>query len=108
MGYQVGSYIAYGALVELTQEQKWDWPETKPQDDRVVTFNAGEYDNNDYYLVVQGTWKGLEPGDFRIIEPYSATAEPYLSWDALIVAAAEELKVPLASQPGWIFAPDMA
>lgn len=109
MGYSVNAYVAYGVQVELTEAMPWwDFNEVRPQDGRVVTFSAGRYDDNDYFLVVQGHLKEVEPGDLTCIGPYAAPNEPYLSWDGLLVAAAEELKIPTVGQPGWLFMPHMA
>lgn len=69
MGIQTSAYVAYGAKVEVSAEQRWEWPEARPQDERVVTFMAGEYDNNDYFLVIAGKWREVEPGDLTCIPP---------------------------------------
>jgi hypothetical protein len=86
----------------------WDFNEARAQDGKVTPFSAGRYDDNDYFLVIKGHLKKVNPGDLTCIEPYSASDEPYISWDGLLVAAAEELKLSIVRQPGWLFMPHMA
>lgn len=102
------SYFAYGARVEPPPEAVpfWNLNDVRPQGGEVAVMSAGAYDADDYYLVVSDTWEELKPGDAKIITPYSATDETQMAWDALIVAAAEELKIRLLGQPGYIFVAD--
>lgn len=107
MGISHSDHVAYGVQVELPESLPWwDFTEARPQDGKVMTMGAGAYDDDDYYLVIPDTWKSIEPGEPRRIAPYRASDEPYLSWDGLLVAAAEELKVPIRSEPAWLFLPD--
>jgi hypothetical protein len=93
--------------VELPESADW-WAfiESKPQGGKVCVMDVGKYDDNDCFLVVDATWKTVEPGEPKSVQPYLATMEPYMTWDALLVASAEELGVKIATPPGWIFALD--
>lgn len=105
MAAQTSSDIAYGVAIDLESSpvQWWDLPE---QGD-VIAMGVGEYGGpKQWFLVIADTLAGLEPGEARVLQPYLVTDEPYLTWDAMLVAAAEELKVPLTGLPGWIFAQD--
>jgi len=101
------SYATYGIPVELPGPLPWwDFFKAKPQGGRVLPMGAGAYDDDQFYLVIPETWREVEPGNRVSIAPYLASEEPYLSWDGLLVAAAEELKLVIVDPPAWIFAPD--
>jgi hypothetical protein len=105
MGAQTSSDIAYGVAIDLesTTVKWWDLPE---QGD-VVRMGVGQYGGHkDPYLIISDTFASLESGEARVMQPYRAADEPYVTYDAMLVAAAEELKVPVTDQPGWIFAVD--
>lgn len=107
MSFNKSNNVAYGVQVELTDNMPWwDFVEARPQEGKVVGMREGAVDADDHFLVITGTWKTPEPGEPVFIGPYSAASEPYLTWDALLVAAAEELKLPITGQPAWLFVPD--
>lgn len=107
MSFYKSNNAAYGVPVELTENMPWwDFVEARPQGDKVATMWLGAVDANDSYLVIRSTQETPEPGQPKFIGPYSAASEPYLTWDALLVAAAEELKLPITGQPAWLFVPD--
>lgn len=105
MGAQASVDIAYGVTVDLESSglSWWDLPEQG----EVIGMGVGPYgDYKSQHLIISDTLESLEPGDVKFVAPYQAASEPYLTWDAMLVAAAEELKVGIVGQPGWIFALD--
>lgn len=107
MATDVVAHVAYGVQVERPDSvEYWEFAELKPADDRITPANMGIYDDNDFFLVVADTWKTVGPGEPMPVEPYMATMEPYMSWDAALVATAEELKVPMLTRPAWMFIAD--
>lgn len=105
MAAQASFDIAYGVAIDL-EASGLSWPDL-PEQGEVIRMGVGQYgDYKNQHLIVTSTLKSLEPGDVRFVQPYQAASEPYLTWDAMLVAAAEELKVPIVGQPGWIVALD--
>lgn len=106
MGIYRSTNAAYGARVQLPESMKWwDFIDERFQGRDVLPTREGRYDDGDFFLFVKETWKTPEPGEPVFIGPYQASAEPYLTWDGLLVAMAEEMKVSIIGQPAWIFAP---
>ena len=107
VGIDHSDYVAYGMQIELNEAMPWwDFNEIRPQGGKVMPMMAGKYDGAHNFLAIRSTWKRIEPGDPRFIGPYRGSDEPYLTWDGLLVAAAEEMKLAIISQPAWIFAPN--
>lgn len=98
--------VAYGVQVELPKSMGyWDFTDEAYQVGPVVPAREGRYDDGDPFLFIRETWENPDPGSPVFIGPYQASVEPYLTWDALLVAKAEEMKVSIVGQPAWIFAP---
>lgn len=117
MGIQHSCYVFYGVQIEkLDDETFWRIVDDQAEKvtDKVRLVTAGRYDNDDFFLVVQthnlfdpiAAPEDLRPGIPFLVEPYSGTDEPYLEWDAELVAAAEILKAKTIRNPGWLFVPD--
>ena len=105
MGAQMSVDVAYGVAIDL-EASNVHWDEL-PNQGAVASLGVGQYGGpKDYFLVISETWKSIESGERTIVQPYRAADEPYLTWDAMLVAKAEELKIPLVGQPGWVFAVD--
>lgn len=103
---EIGSNVAYGVRVEPPEHwHYWDFTDEQHQVGAVHPAREGRYDDGDCFLFVVETWKTPEPGQPEFIGPYQASEEPYLTWDALLVEKAEEMKVSIVGQPAWIFAP---
>jgi hypothetical protein len=100
-------YVAYGVLVDMPAHMDWEqFDGAKPSDNCVATARMGVYDEQDCYLVINETYREIVAGIPTRVAPYLATMEPYMSWDAAIVAAAEELKIRIVTQPSWMFVCD--
>lgn len=107
MGSHVSCYVAYGIQVELAEgAQRWEFSDARPQKGLVMPMQGGGYDEDDFFLAIPETFKDLEPGEPVFVGPYQGSEDQYLTWDGLLVAAAEELKLPVMSRPAWIFVPD--
>lgn len=105
MGAQTSADVAYGVPLDLDSStvEWWDLPNSG----EVISMGVGEYGGpKNWFLVIAETLISLEPGESRVLQPYSVTEEPVITWDAKLVATAEDLKVPLAGRPGWVFALD--
>jgi hypothetical protein len=105
VGAQTSSNIAYGVAIDLESSalEGWDLPEQG----EVISMGVGQYGGpKDQFLIISDTFASLEPGEVKAVQPYQAASDPYLTWDAMLVAAAEDLKVPIVGQPGWVFALD--
>lgn len=105
MGAQASTDIAYGVAIDIEASglNRWDLPEQG----EVISMGVGPYgDYKSQHLVIASTLESLEPGDVKFVQPYQAASDPYLTWDAMLVAAAEDLKVDIVGQPGWILALD--
>lgn len=106
MSIERSSNVAYGVRVEPPESMHyWDFVDEQYQVGVVIPTREGRHDDGDAFLFIRETWKTPEPGEPVFIDPYQASEEPYLTWDALLVAKAEEMKVSIAGQPAWIFAP---
>lgn len=102
MGAQRSASVAYGAPIDV-EAPGFDWWDL-PEAGEVISVGFGEYGGpKRYLLVVTSTLEDVTTGSARMVGPYQAASEPYLTWDAKIVATAEELGVPLTDQPGWVF-----
>lgn len=105
MGAEISIDTAYGVAIDL-EATSLNWTDL-PEAGDVISIGVGCYgDYKRYFLVISKTLKGLEPGGVAMVPPYLAASEPYLTWDAMLVATAEDLKVPIAGQPGWLFTLD--
>jgi hypothetical protein len=100
-------YIAYGVQVSPPDSMApWEFAALKPPQAAVTPMNAGAYDENDFFLVIRDTWKDVKPGNPMLVMPYTASDEPHITWDAMLVATAEELKLSPLCEPGWFFVID--
>lgn len=107
MGAESSTDIAYGVAIDLGALEWWEIGEAHLQDGKIFLLGVGRYGGpKRWFLALTDTTESVESGDVKVIQPYRAADEPYLTWDALLVAAAEKLKVSLDGQPGWIFALD--
>ncbi|MFE0472727.1 hypothetical protein ACFW2V_14030 [Streptomyces sp. NPDC058947] len=105
MGAEISVDTAYGVAIDL-EATSLSWNDL-PEAGDVISIGVGCYgDHKRRFLVISKTLKGLEPGGVAMVQPYQAASDPYLTWDAMLVAAAEDLKVPIVGQPGWLFALD--
>lgn len=99
--------IAYGLPVRMPESMEWwDFTEAEAPEGEVIPFWSESHANHDRkgaLLVIGETFEHPEPGTPRFFGPYVASVEPYLTWDALLVAAAERLKVEVTGQPGYFF-----
>lgn len=105
MGADASTSVAYGVAIDIEAStlDGWDLPEQG----EVIGMGVGPYgDFKSRHLVISSTLKNLEPGDVKTVQPYQAANDPYLTWDAMLVAAAEDLKVPIMGEPGWLFTLD--
>jgi hypothetical protein len=89
--------------IEASSLDWWDLPEQG----EVIGMGVGPYgDFKNQYLIISSTLKSLESGDVKAVQPYQAASDPYLTWGAMLVATAEDLKVSIVGQPGWLFSFD--
>lgn len=105
MGAYASTSVAYGVAIDIEASalEWWDLPEQG----EVIGMGVGPYgDFKTQHLIISSTLKSLEPGDVETVQPYQAASDPYLTWDAMLVATAEKLKVPIAGEPGWLFTLD--
>lgn len=105
MGAYSSTSMAYGVAIDI-EASALDWWDL-PEEEEVTGMGVGPYgDHKSQHLIISSTLVTLEPGDVKAVQPYQAASDPYLTWDAMLVATAEGLKVPIVGEPGWLFALD--
>jgi hypothetical protein len=111
---EISACTAYGIRVADNVYEEIDWERREKIEidllpESVAFMTVGAYDQDMAFLVIRGTWKDLEPGQVRYIEPYDATDASvcaYPDWDWELVQAAEKFGLPTLSRPAWTFLAD--
>jgi hypothetical protein len=105
MGAYASICIVYGVAIDI-EASALDWWDL-PEEGEVTGMGVGLYGGfKNQHLIISSTLESLEPSDVKAVQPYQAASDPYLTWDAMLVATAEDLKVPIVGQPGWLFSFD--
>lgn len=109
MTSRISAYAAYGVRVaieddrhpyEIDEEIGWSGP--------VVFMQAGKYDDGMQWLFIrtQDGEMAMEPGQYKAVDPYRATDDPYPLWDWQLTDTAQTQRLKILDGPAWLFVPN--
>lgn len=106
MGTQISVYQIYG--FRLPDDSDWFELEERIgqccNDGRAGTFQAGQYDNNMYFLAT--TWRELDPGEYShfgtLVGGFDETRySKELDWNTELRFTAARFGLTIIDGPGW-------
>jgi hypothetical protein len=121
MGMQTSVYVFYGVLIGKHDNTDLEWNAYDlcnvlneeygdgPVTDDVIPFLAGDYDQDDLYLVIHRNGfpsLEVEPGQVRFF-PHNDTVGNPEFWNDALGAALEKIDKPSLSRFGWFVVPDV-